>query len=341
MVQAFQSLDVRPYELMHVVAEIGAGRRDDLDNPRLGFILRSVRQNPALPLTLRCNVSTAYAYQNPGHDLDTPEGELYNARRDLRILQRLGLVPGDTRPAIELFRRLLENVESAQGILWFDEVTSEAWAGEPRERCHYQEGRALGLEAIIPGRCVQDRTQAKEASVEAMYHAETLQIRPHHLMCMSCFYGGRKELAPIEEDNLYEAIDIMQRNPQIPVELVCGPCMICPPCHGYDPATGQCTADVGMALRDELKDLDVLQRLGLEYGDVLPAQALMARLYKGIASTRAVCGHGDGQHRGREWRVCGGPDGDPRYVRARKEGLGFLNQEEESNDAWADARNDL
>jgi hypothetical protein len=341
VVQAFQSLDIRPYELMHIVSEIGAGRTDDLGNPRLTFILSSVRQNPALPLTLRCNVSTAYAYQNPGHDLDTPQGELYNARRDLRILQRLGLVPGDTRPAIELFRRLLENVESARGILWFDEVTSNAWAGEPRERCHYVAGRALGLEAIIPWRPVQDMAQDKEASVQAMVRAERLQIRPHHLMCMSCFYGGREELAPIEEDNLYEAIAIMQRNPEIPVELVRGPCMICPPCHGYNPATGLCTADVGMALRDELKDLDVLQLLGLEYGAVLPAQALMARLYERIPSTRLVCGHGDGMHRGREWRVCGGPDGDPHYVRARQEGLGFLIQEEESNDAWASTKNDL
>ena len=44
-------------------------------------------------------------------------------RRDLRILQRLGLVPGDTRPAIELFRRLYETIETGRDLLWFDEVT--------------------------------------------------------------------------------------------------------------------------------------------------------------------------------------------------------------------------
>jgi hypothetical protein len=324
MVHAFESLDIRPYELMRIVSEIGAGRTDDLATQRLTFILRSVRQRPALPLTLRCNVTTAYAYQNPGLDLDTPEGKLFNVRRDLRILQRMGLVPGDTRPAIELFRRLLENVESARGILWFDEITSDAWIGEPRERCHYERGRALGIGAIIPSRDAKDRAQAKGTSVQAMYRAKTLEIRPHHLMCISCFYGGREELEPIEEDNLFEAIDIMQHDPQISVELVCGPCMICPPCHGYTPSTAQCTADVGMALRDELKDLDVLQRLGLEYGDVLPARALLTRLYARIPSTRAVCGHGDGLVRAREWRICGGPDGDPRYQRAREEGLGFL-----------------
>ena len=320
----YNSLDVRPYELMHIVSRIGEGRIDDLGDERLTFLLRAVRDDPARPLTLRCNVSTAYGYQNPGPELDTPEGTLFSVRRDLRILQRMGLVPGDTRPAIEVFRRLLENVESGRGILWFEEETSGAWAGEPRERCFYEEGRALGEEAILGARSAEEMACAKEASVQEMYEAQVLRIRPHHLMCMSCFYGGHEELAPIEEDNLFEAIDIVQRHPEIPVELVRGPCMICPPCHGYDPAHDRCTAGIGMALRDELKDLDVLQRLGLEYGARLPARLLFARLYERIPSTRMICGHGDGVYRGPEWRVCGGPDGDARYVKAREEGLGFL-----------------
>jgi len=324
MVIALESLDVRPYELVHVISRIGKGRQDDLGDERLTSILRAVRQNPAMPITLRCNVTTAYAYQNPGRARDTPEGELFNVRRDLRILQRMGLVPGDTRPAIELFRRLLENVETAKGILWFGEVTSDVWVGEPRERGHYERGRALGLKAILPLRGTDEMARAKRTSTRAMYDADLLKIRPHHLMCMSCFYGGREVLEPIEEDNLFEAIDIVQRNPEIPIELVCGPCMICPPCHGYDPATGQCIAGIGMSLRDELKDLDVLQRLGLTYGDVFSARELFARLYERIPSTRLICGHGDGIYRGPEWRVCGGPDGDPRYAKARERGLGFL-----------------
>jgi len=315
---------VRPYQLVRIVSKIGAGRMDDLGDERLTAILQAVRQDPTLPLTLRCNVTTAYAYQNPGHAEDTPEGDLFNARRDLRLLQRIGLVPGDTRPAIELFRRLLDNVETAEGILWFDEINSNTWRGEPRENCHYKEGRALGLEAIIPRRSVEERAHVKETSVQAMYEAETSKIRPHHLMCMSCFYGGREELGPIDEDNLFEAIDIVQKNPEIPIQLICGPCMICPPCDGYDPPSKRCVAGIGMALRDELKDLDVLQRLGLKYDDVLPARELFTRLYERIPSTRVICGHGDGVVRGPEWRVCGGPDGDPRYVKAREEGLGFL-----------------
>jgi hypothetical protein len=289
MVQEYQSLDIRPYELMHIVAYIGGGHTEDLGDARLNSVLTSIRQNPTLPLTLRCNVTTAYAFQNPGYGLDTLDGVLHNVRRDLRILQRLGLVPGDTRPAIELFRRLYENVESGRDLLWFDEVTSPAWEGEPELRGLYERGHALGIEAIWPARDPQECAAAKEASVRELYAAEVLQIRPHHLMCMSCFYGGREELAPIEEDNLYEAIDVIQQRPETPIELIAGPCMICPPCHAYHPPSGLCIGDVGMALRDELKDLDVLQRLGLEYGATLPANELIALLYERIPSTQLVC----------------------------------------------------
>jgi hypothetical protein len=85
---------------MCIICRIGAGCTDDLGNPRLNTILKAVRQDPKVPLTLRCNVDTVYRYQNPGHAEDTSEGELYNAKRDLDIIQKLGLVPGDTRPAL-------------------------------------------------------------------------------------------------------------------------------------------------------------------------------------------------------------------------------------------------
>ena len=79
-----------------------------------------------------------------------------------------------------------------------------------------------------------------------------------------------------------------------------------------------------MALRDELKDLDVLQRLGLHYGDIRPAREVYTRLFEQIASTREICGYGDGVVRSPEWRVCGGPNGNPGYEKARAAGLGFL-----------------
>lgn len=324
MVQAFRSMDVRPYQLMHIVSRIGAGCGDDLGDPRLNEILAAIRQEPYLPLTLRCNVTSTYAYQNPGHQDDTPEGELFNARRDLKILQRMGLVPGATRPAIDLLELLLRSVETARGILWFDEVTSETWRGEPREAGHYEAGRAMGVQAILPPRSEAEMAEVKRQSARAMAEAGLLEIRPHHLMCVTCFYGGHEELAPIDEDNLFEVIDVVQKRPDIPIRLISGPCMICPPCPHYHPPSGLCIGGQSMSLRDELKDLDLLQLLGLQYGDVLPARELFARLYAHVASTREICGHGDGIARSPEWRVCGGPDGDPRYAKGRAAGLGFL-----------------
>lgn len=77
-----------------------------------------------------------------------------------------------------------------------------------------------------------------------------------------------------------------------------------------------------MGLRDEKKDLDTLRRLGLSYGDVLPARELLRRLYAAIASTTEICGNGDGVETAPEWRVCGGPEGNAGYAAGRAAGLG-------------------
>ncbi|HPG65278.1 MAG TPA: hypothetical protein PLO37_00425 [Candidatus Hydrogenedentes bacterium] len=300
---------------MDIVSRIGEGRgENDLGDLRLTAILRNVRRSPALPLTLRCHVRSDYAYQNPHSEAaDAP----FQVRADLAILQRMGLMPGDTRPAIDLFERLLDRVETGEGILWFAD-------GVPREQCPYEAGRAKGIAAIIPPRGVAEMRGAKALSVEAIRTAETLDIRPHHLMCMTCFHGGRDALEPIDEDNLFEAIEVIQAHPEIPIRLVCGPCMICPPCPHFEPSSARCLGGKSMALRDELKDLEVLRRLGLTYGDVLPARVLFTRLYDCVPSALDVCGFGDGVERAPEWRVCGGEDVDARYALGRSAGLGFL-----------------
>ena len=76
---------MRPYQLMCVVCRLGAGRTDDLGDPRLTAILQAVRQDPKLPLTLRSNVDTVYRYQNPGHADDTAEDDAYQKARAARL----------------------------------------------------------------------------------------------------------------------------------------------------------------------------------------------------------------------------------------------------------------
>ena len=148
----------------------------------------------------------------------------------------------------------------------------------------------------------------KQASATRIYEADRLLIRPHHLMCMTCFHGGREELAPIAADNLFEAIDVIHKRPEIPITLVRGCCMISPALQPLRPRHGPARAGMGMNLRDQKKDLDVLQKLGLSMEDTLPARELLELLYERIPSTRDVCGYGDGKERAWEWRICGEPE---------------------------------
>jgi hypothetical protein len=317
-------LGVRPYQVMCIICRIGAGCTDDLGTPRLTEILKAIRQNPKLPLALRCNVDSTYRYQNPGQAEDSAEGELFNVKRDLDILHKLGLTPGDARPAIDVMERFLEKIPSARGICGYETQTSETWRGcDQAGSGNYEKGCAKGLAAIIPPRDSQEKEQAKAASASAVREAKTLRIRPHHLLCMSCFHGGKEKIEPIVEDNLCEAIDAVQRNPDIPVTLIAGVCMICPPCSRYDAAEKLCLGGHGMGLRDQKKDLDVLQKLGLAFGDTLPARKLFELVFERIRSTYDICGYGDGVTTATEWSICGQALNDEPYQKAKAARLGM------------------
>ena len=310
---------------MCIVCRLMGKEPPDPRDGRLPAILDAVRRDRNMPVTLRCHADSAYRFQNPGLSENTPEGDLFNEKRDLDVLQRLGLVPGSTRPALELFERLLKNIETPQGICAYAKKTSKAWQGcADAESGNYQRGHAKGLDALFPPRDKAEMARCKRETADRMYQAHMLLIRPHHLMCMACFCGGKIDLKPIAADNLFEAVDVMRRNPDVPVKLVRGCCMICTPCSRYDPQSGLCRGGLGMNLRDQKKDLEVLQRLGLEYGDVLPARDLYALLFERIHSTRQVCGYGDGVVRAAEWSICGGAPGENEsYVKSREINMGF------------------
>ncbi|MBI2299242.1 MAG: hypothetical protein HYU66_09935 [Armatimonadetes bacterium] len=312
-------LEIRPYQLLCLVCQAGGAGLDGARAARLEEILSALRRDPFQPVRLRCNVDSVYAWQNPGTAEDTPEGALFNERRDLAILQRLGLVPGDTRPGWELLQRVYARIGSPADI-----CTYGASGGCDRALCGALEaGVSAGLATLLPGRPAEDRAAAKVASAGEVERAGRLFIRPHHLMCITCFHGGREAPEPIAEDNLCEVWDAIRRNPEIPVTLVRGCCQICPPCSCYDPPTNQCVRNNAMALRDQLKDLTVLSRLGLGYGDTLPARELYQRLFAAVPSTRDVCAYGDGEVRGWEWTICREPEGSTAYVAARRCGLGI------------------
>ena len=131
----------------------------------------------------------------------------------------------------------------------------------------------MGLAAVIPADSAEEMGAEKEASAPRIYEADRLLIRPHHLMCMTCFHGGREELAPIAADNplrrsMSSTSDQRSRSPW------CGCCMmICPPCSLYDPGTGPLPRRHGDEPARPEEGPDVLQKLGLEYGDTPGAGA--------------------------------------------------------------------
>ena len=309
---------------MCIVCKLGEGATADMGNLRLNEIFHAIRGNPLLPVRLRCNVNSLFRFQNPGPAEDTPGGELFNVKRDLEILMRLGMMPGDTWPATDLVRRLYEHVNTTHGICDCDGPSSPEWAGCPRaESGFYEKGLALGFDTFIRRRTFDEMERTKRDSARTVYEASTLRIRPHHLMCMTCFYGRMGTLAPIAPDNLYEPIDVIHQNPQIPITLVNGCCMVCPPCPEYDPATNLCAGFCSMGLRDERKDLVVLQRMGMKYGDTLPAREMFRRLFAAFETTVLVCSNGDGIVRGPGWTTCDGPEGNAAYVKGRAAKLGI------------------
>ncbi|MCX6991983.1 MAG: hypothetical protein NT011_02450 [Kiritimatiellaeota bacterium] len=316
-------VDVRPYQLLCLVCRLGTppGRRRAA--PPIIRLQRLIQENPNRPLRLVCNVDGIYRYQNPGHRLDSIGGALFNEKRDLDILQRMGMAPGDTRPARDLIERLLQSIKTTRNLCGYagDQATP-TWRGCPQAlRGAFERGSSKALATLIPRRPSREKATAKKTTAAAMYRVARLQIRPHHLMCMACFYS-RQAFAPIAEDNLYEALDIMRKNPAIPVTLVRGCCMICPPCSTYDAATGLCVGGNGMSLRDQKKDLDVLRRLDLNYGDTLPARTLYAKLFRRIRTAQEICGFQDGIARGEAWTICGCVT-QQAYERSRSSGMGI------------------
>lgn len=314
-------LIARPYQLMCLVCRQADGFGDDAHGRNLKQLLAAIRRQPDMPIALYCNVECAYDYQNPGTGDDTPEGALFNMKRDIDILQRLGLTPGATHPVRVLLGRLFRTITATAGICGYATITGAAWQGCPRANSGcYERGIAAGITALISPHDNEAMARAKQQSVAAMQAADTLEIRPHHLMCMTCFHAGEASLAPIAADNLFEAIDLLQRHPDMPVQLVpVSSCMICPPCHAWHLQRRQCVGNCG--LRDQKKDLDVLQKTGLQYGDVLPGRLLLRRLYAAVLSTMDVCGCGDGIARAPEWDGCG-REGRDAYVKGRAAGLG-------------------
>lgn len=284
------AMTLRPYQLLCAVCSLGE-REPGVNDGRTEAILAVVRRAPDTPITLRCNAGDVFVYQAPGTADDTPEGAEFNIRRDMEILCKLNLMPGCTLPARIIFHRVFETIEEVSGICGYSSVTCDEWKGCPTASSgNYERGREKGPEAIIPARDEEEMKKEKTDSLEAVYRAEAISVRPHILLCAVCQYGGGTR-PPFPEDNLPELIELILKKPDTLITLApYADWMMCAPCPYRVPELNGCVNNKGSGgLPNQMRDLRVLQKLGLTYGATVKAGDLYKLVFERIPGTLAVC----------------------------------------------------
>ena len=290
--QTHTRVTARPYQLLCAVCSIGQGV-DHPEDDKVSRLLQAVKADPDVPVTVTCNIGSLFAFQDPGTEDDTPEGTDYNQKRDLDILHKLDLTPGVTLPARILFARVLDRIPTVSGICGYDTVTSDTWQGCPKAKSgYYEKGHAAGITAIIPPRDEQEMQQEKERSIAALRAAKEINMRPHLLICAVCQYG-KGIRPPFAEDNLPEFLDIVfNENPDIMMTMVPGAdWMMCASCPSRIPDRNACVTGRNFAggLYNQIKDLNVLQALGLTYGTKIKARDFYQLALERIPTVEWVC----------------------------------------------------
>lgn len=280
----------------------------------------AIRKDPGRPLMLVCNAEKVWTYQDPGRGLDTPESPEFHQKRDLEILYRLNLFPGAILPARILFHRLWDQIENLEGLCVFSSETAPAWTGWPRTRvAAYRRGWQRGVAVLLRPRPVGELRREKHLSVAVVERSGVVAVRPHILLCSVCQYGAGVR-PPYPEDNLPELIQRMLRDPTLQLRQVPhADWMMCAPFPYRHTAINACVNNKGSGgLPNQLRDLRVLQILGLTYGALHLARALYRQLLERVPGTRAICRIEHGRP-SVWWTGCGAlPKDNPNYRRGRK-----------------------
>ncbi len=285
-------LTIRPYQLMCTICSMGEVQDDTPKQyEKARRILETVRRNPDAPITLVCNAGPLYAYQDSGTGDDTPESEEFNRKRDLDILQILGMAPGCTLPARALFTTLLKGVRTVSDICAYGPATGDAWKGCLKAQSgNYERGCQKGIEALAAPRTEEEMAREKERSLRALYSASVVTVRPHILVCSVCQYGDGVR-PPFKPDNLPELLDlILNRNPDILIRMAQGAdWMMCAPCPTRNPELNCCTHVWGSGeLSSQLRDLNLLQQLGLGFGNTMKARDLYRLIFQRVTTTHGI-----------------------------------------------------
>jgi hypothetical protein len=146
--------------------------------------------------------------------------------------------------------------------------------------------------------------ELKEKMCEMMRLTGRVTMRAHHTLCCFCGYGRTKYPDSLRP----KIIEEMQRNPDLEIRVVAGLddlCYSCPMCMN-----NRCVgADGKMFPADIKKDIDVLQRLRLISGAVLPARELFGTVAEKIPHVVDICGDNQVAEDGTLFTTCSPTDG--------------------------------
>lgn len=341
-----KALDVRGHHLLCAVCVRGGCRTPPPGMKAVNRLLRFIGRFPYAPLRITADADLIQAHYLDAHagrgralprDFAARSADHLARLKDLEVCRRIGIYPNSVMPAFEAYRMLFRSTSDVRAICGGPTPKSKTWPGCPHATKGYfakvQSGgtggslaqqtalgqKSKGIWLLLPARTREAMARAKERSARfIMEKADRLFIRPEHLLCILCACGTQE---PLIEDNLVELRKRMEADPEIPVTLSEGCCMVCDPCNVYHPGTHICYHG---HFRNGLRDLMLLRILDLKPGDTLPARELYARLYKRLGKLSDVCQWGDGLVVTQLWSACGGPEVWPaknerfESIRARK-----------------------
>jgi hypothetical protein len=302
-------LKIRPYQLMCLICSFGENSSGPQDE-RSKQILEKIREFPSRPIMLVCNAGDMFSYQDPGDKDDTVKGSDFDRLRDLEILHKLDLMPGAILPARLLLFRIFEQIRTSEEICGYEDATSGKWVGcKKAENKSYEKALqevvagnpdcyrdfykllGQGKRSIIIERKEEELDREKVKSLDKMFKAKEISVRPHILLCaVEQFAEGLNP--PFENDNLPEMIQHIIKNPEQKIKLVQGAdWMICAPCPVRDIDLNACCLAVkgGGGLSNQLRDLRLLKTLGLKFGDSMKAKDLYKLIFEKVKTTNEIC----------------------------------------------------
>ncbi|HOJ09272.1 MAG TPA: hypothetical protein PK733_01595 [Clostridiales bacterium] len=290
---------LRPGRLLCLKCLSGGGCLPFMEKEKLKGKLDAIKDDPQIHIRLETSFDEIGARTTRFFQQSVAE-----RKRDLDVLQKLGLSPGDVRIARDLYVLIGERIKDVYDICGYGGSNSEKWPACPLA---HEEYFSKGTEGMNKLKDKDKMSSWKKISCDEIEQANRIVIRAHHLLCLFCYiarddFGG--EYVPLAEDNLYEVWIKMRENLDIPVTVIEGPgdCMICPPCHGFDNERKICF--VACHLRDRKKDTDTLQKLDLLPGETIPANEVIKRVYEKIPDNSWICAYE--YESAPQWRSCGG-----------------------------------